>query len=187
MQLILSHRSSTCLSCPASSGQESTSITSVVSHTASQAWRNTLTLFLSRFQGSCTDCGSRKTQWIRRRHRWRARSAGDRTKWSATWRPTWNSSAAARETSYVICVRLNTRRISVCVVTFYRGTTSTYRRSSRFLSAFSINKINHLQTIGLMFLTDDGSLIPIVSSDGVRSEYVSRSLDRSRAKCHVWR
>lgn len=109
-------------------GQESTSVTSVVSRTASQAWRNTLTLSLSRLQGTRTDFGSRKTQRIRRWHRnrhSRARNAGERTRWSATWRSTWNSSAAARGTSCVTYARLNTRRISVCVVTFYRGTTST--------------------------------------------------------------
>lgn len=122
-------------------GQESTSVTPCLAR--HQAWRNTLTLFLSRLQSSCTDFKSRKTQRIIRPcHRWRARNAGERTRWNATWRPTWNSNAAARGTSCVTCVRLNTRRISVCVVIFYRGTTSTCRRSSRFLSAFLTNKIN---------------------------------------------
>lgn len=115
------------------------------SRTASQAWRNTLTSSLFRLQGSRMDFGSRKTRRICRWHRRRrscARNADGRTRWSATWRPTWNSSAAARGTSCVTCARLNTRRTSVCVVIFYRGTISTCRPSSRSLSASSRNKIN---------------------------------------------
>lgn len=94
----------------------------------------------------------RRTRRISRR--WCAPNADERTKWNATWRHTWSSSAAARETSNVTCVRLSTRRTSVYVVIFCSDTISICRRSSRYLNASLPN--NHNATIiGPAFLVDE--------------------------------